>query len=66
MNMSMRAARINVDKTAEEAAKEIGVSEQTLRNWENGKIPSGKYIIPILKCYQCTFDDIRFLPNKTV
>ena len=68
MNMSMRAARVNVNKTAGEAAKEIGVSEQTLRNWESGrKIPSGKYIIPILECYQCTFDDIRFSkPNTTV
>ena len=66
MNMSMRAARINVNKTAVEAAKEIGVSEQTLRNWESGrKIPSGKYIIPILECYECAFDDIRFSKPKT-
>ena len=63
--MNMKAARINVNKTLEEAAKEIGVSEKTLRNWEAGKIPSGKYILPILKCYNCTFEDIRFSEPRT-
>ena len=65
MSMNMKAARMNVNKTIEVAAKEIGVSEKTLRNWEGGKIPSGKYILPILKCYNCSFDDIRFSEPKT-
>lgn len=66
-NMNMKAARVNSGKTMSEAAKEIGVSERTLRNWERGKIPSGKYIVPILNCYSCDFDDIRFSkPYKTV
>ena len=67
MAMTLRAARVNVGKKVEEAAKEIGVSEKTIRNWENGKIPSGKYILPILECYKCGFEDIRFsLPKTTV
>lgn len=65
MSMSMKAARVNVEKTIPEAAKEIGVSEKTIRNWESGGIPSGKYILRILECYQCTFDDIRFSAPKT-
>ena len=60
----MKAARINANKTLTEAANEIGVTEKTLRNWESGKIPSGRYILPILKCYNCTFEDIRFSEPK--
>ena len=63
--MNMRAARINVNKTLKEAAQEIGVTEKTLSGWENGKIPSGKYILAILECYNCNFEDIRFSEPKT-
>jgi DNA-binding XRE family transcriptional regulator len=56
----MKAARVNVNKTVKEAAKEIGVTERTISKWESGTIPSSRYIMPILKCYNCTFDDIRF------
>ena len=65
MDMSMRAARVNVNKTILEAANEIGVSEKTIRNWEAGGVPSGKYILRILECYNCTFEDIRFSTPKT-
>lgn len=67
MSMSLKAARVNVGKTIPQAATEIGVSEKTIRNWESGKVPSGKHILAILECYQCGFDDIRFsVPKATV
>ena len=66
MPMSLKAARVNVEKSIPQVAKEIGVSEKTIRNWENGiSVPSGKYIVPLLECYECTWEDIRFSKPKT-
>lgn len=64
MEVTLKAARINVEKSVNVAATEIGVSEKTLRSWERGAtIPNTKYIPLIEKCYGCTYADIRFTPR---
>lgn len=34
--VSLRASRVNANMTLQEASKAIGISEKTLRSWENG------------------------------
>ena len=34
----MKAARVNAQLTLEEAAKELGITKNTLINYENGKV----------------------------
>lgn len=64
MEVTLKAARINAEKTANVAAAEIGVTAKTLRSWEKGvTIPNTKYIPLIEKCYGCTYADIRFTPR---
>lgn len=65
MQYSLRAIRVNMQKTQEEAAKGIGISVETLANYEKGvTFPD----IPILKkieaYYQVNYNDIDFLCNE--
>lgn len=61
LKLSLKAARVNADMTAEEAAKSIGVTTRTLTNWENGKTyPSTTQIEKIEKTYNVSIANIRF------
>lgn len=63
MKMTLKAARINVGLTQAEAAKSIGVSRETLLNWESGKsFPVVSKIPMIERTYQVSYDEINFLP----
>jgi len=65
MDVTLKAARTNVDKSVRTAAAEIGVTEKTIRSWEKGTtVPNSKYIPHIEKCYGCTYADIRFTPRN--
>ena len=64
MKYSLKAIRINKGETQEEAAKKIGISVETLANYERGiTYPD----IPILKKieehYQVNYNDIDFFCN---
>lgn len=62
MAISLKAARVNVGLTQEQAAKKIGVSKSTLQKWESGECyPSTKYIPNITAVYGVGYDDIIFL-----
>lgn len=37
LKISLKAARVNADLTQEEAASQLGVTRQTVINWESGK-----------------------------
>ena len=63
LQITLEAARVNAGLTQEKAAKEIGISSQTLINWEKGKIaprvPDMKRISTVYKIPQ----DNIFLPD---
>ena len=53
--------------TQEEAAKTIGVSVDTWRNWERHKsYPSVPQIQKIERSFNVSYNDIIFLPKVTV
>lgn len=65
MRLTLKAIRVNKGWTQEEASKEIGISVDTLRNYENGKSYPD---IPILKrieeAYGTSYNNINFFPEK--
>lgn len=53
--------------TQKEAAKQLGVSETTLSNWENGiRFPTIDKVWVIEDIYDVPLSGINFLPNNTV
>lgn len=65
MPITLKAARVNRSLSQKEAAKLIGISIDTLGNYERGKsFPD----IPVLKkietIYGVTYDEIIFLPEN--
>ncbi len=65
MTISLKSARVNSKLTQEEAAKKIGVSKNTLLNWERGKsFPDVIKIRMIEKVYNISYNDIDFLPKN--
>lgn len=61
MAISLKAARVNVNLTQDEAAKSIGVSKDTIRNWEQGKcFPAVDMLEALLKLYNVSYDDLIF------
>lgn len=64
MAISLRAARINAGYTQIIAAKELGISECTLSNYERGKsFPDVPIISRMEELYGVSYSDIIFLPN---
>ena len=68
MKLTLKACRVNVGATAKEMAMAIGVTEETIYNWECGKYsPRAKQIIKILKFFSdrgfpVELGNINFLP----
>lgn len=61
VKMTLEAARRNVKLTQKEAAKQLGISNKTLGNWENGTTsPSAAMIAKICKLYGVGYDNIFF------
>lgn len=64
--ISLRAARINANMSRAEAAEKLGVSVDTLHNWENGKtFPNVPQIVKIEQAYNVCYSDILFLPKDS-
>ena len=56
----MVAARMNAGKTQKQLAKECGVSESTVVNWENGKSYPHIKRLPLLeKAYGIPLDYVK-------
>lgn len=68
MILTLKAIRINKGDTQEEAAKGIGISVETLANYEKGvTYPDVPTLEKILTYYGVKYDDINFLcKNITV
>lgn len=64
---TLKAARVNAGIKQKQAAKQLKVSNKTLSNWENGKaIPKADKIVLICDLYKMDYNDIIFLPQKTL
>ena len=62
MAMTLKAARINANLKQEEAAKKLGITTDTLSNWENGKtFPNVPQIKRIEDLYGLPYSEIIFL-----
>ncbi len=62
MAITLKAARVNAGLTQESAAEKMGISKDTISNWERGKtFPNAKYITIIEKTYNIEYTDIIFL-----
>lgn len=65
--ITLRAARTNSNLTQKEAAEKIGVSKDTISNWENGiTSPSVEKFKQIEKIYGISYDELDFLPTVTL
>ena len=65
VQISLEAARVNAKMTQAEAAKEMGVSRQTIINWEKGKVAPGIPEIEKLSRIYCLPQDFFFIPVKS-
>lgn len=67
MKITMKAARVNAGLSQKEAAEKIGVSKDTVGNWERGKsFPSMKIIPVIEKVYNIGYDYIFLAPRDAL
>ncbi|MBS5595695.1 helix-turn-helix transcriptional regulator [Peptostreptococcus sp.] len=59
--MTLRAARTNKELNQQEAAKKLGVSKDTIGNWEKGKTyPDVQQLKKIEELYDIEYKDIIF------
>ena len=64
IQISLAAARVNAELTQTDVAKKMGVSKQTIVNWENGRIiPKQAQLEMMCRIYNIALDNI-FLPSK--
>ncbi|MCD7919868.1 MAG: helix-turn-helix domain-containing protein [Clostridiales bacterium] len=55
----LKKARAGAGMTQEQVAEKIGVSRQTISNWENGKtLPDVMSVIKLSDLYQVTLDEL--------
>lgn len=63
MQITLKAIRVNKGLSQEEAAKAIGISEDTLSNYERGKTyPDIPILKKIEKVYETSYENINFFP----
>ena len=66
MQITLKAARMNAFLTQREAAEKIGVTVDTVGNWERGKsFPDALQIKRIEEVYSVHYDNLIFLPKNT-
>lgn len=65
MGITMKAARVNVGLSQVEAALKIGVSKETLSNYERGQsYPDVLILKKIEKVYGVPYHELIFLPKN--
>lgn len=65
MKVTLKAARTNVGLTQQEAADKIGVTVDTMSNWERAKsFPNALQIRRIEEVYGVPYDNLIFLPGN--
>ena len=64
MGLTLKAARVNSGLTQQDAAREIGISECTLSNYERGRsFPDVPTIKKIEEVYGVSYSELIFLPK---
>ncbi|MFI3605005.1 helix-turn-helix transcriptional regulator [Vagococcus fluvialis] len=67
MEITLKTLRSNYDLSQKQAAKLVGVSEDTWRRWEKAKtFPDVLKIKRIEQIFDVNYNDIVFLPSVTV
>ena len=67
MQLTLKAARANAKLTQREAAEKIGVTVDTISNWERGKsFPNAIQIRRLELVYGVPYDALIFLPRVTL
>ena len=67
MQITLKAARVNVRLTQDAAAERLGISPDSLSNYERGiSFPSVPVIQAIERVYGVKYDDLIFCPKITV
>ena len=67
MQVTLRAARINAGYTQRQAAVGLGVTRDTIGNWERGRsFPDAVQIKKIEEFYGIPYDNLLFLPSNTL
>lgn len=65
LQISLAAARVNAGLTQADVAEKMGLSKQTIVNWENGRIaPKPAQMEMLGRIYDMPLDYI-FLPTKS-
>ena len=66
MAFTLRALRVNAGLDQKAAAAKLGITPETLGNWENGKsFPNVPQITKIEALYGVNYSDINFLPKMS-
>ena len=65
LQISLEAARVNAKMTQDEAAEKIGVSRQTIMNWEKGKIALRIPEMKMISAIYNILEDNIFLPQES-
>lgn len=67
MAMTLKAARVNLKMGQAEAAKALGIAQETLSNWENGKtFPNVPQIKKIEDVYGVPYSELIFFSENSV
>jgi len=65
MAITLKAARVNKNLTQAEAAKLLGISKDSLWNYENGRsYPDVRVIKKMEEVYGLSYDKLIFFPNN--
>ena len=65
MAITLKAARVNKNLTQAEAAKLLGISKDSLWNYENGRsFPDVRVVKKMEEVYELSYDNLIFLPNN--
>lgn len=63
MAITLKAARVNVGLTQKQAAEKLGISDNALWNYENGRsFPDIMIVKKMEEVYKQSYNDLIFLP----
>lgn len=61
LQITIKAARVNMGLTQEDVAKAVGVTKKTVGSWESGKtLPKLEKIEPLCNLLGVQYDDIKW------